>query len=113
MEENMSVETKPVWEAYPGFSFPVQQYHSFDLHKSDYDGASAKDLELIAMHVHLAHMLVMARMDEEDYLDLLRSMTGFSIEERLQVMKDWDYVCSVFDKEFSDSCREHQEFKGN
>ena len=113
MTEEINIETRPVWEEYPGYSFPVQLYHSFDMHMSDYEDLSRKELELVAMHVHFAHMLVMARMNEEDYLDLLRSMAGFSPEERIQTMEDWDYVRSVFDDEFVESCRERQRNKGN
>lgn len=113
MTEEINIETRPVWDEYPGYSFPVQLYHSFDMHASDYKGLSKKELELVEMHIHFAHMLVLARMDEEEYQDLFRSMAGSSAEERMQLMADWDYVCSVFDNEFIDLVKEHQINKGN
>ncbi|MBR3312039.1 MAG: hypothetical protein IKG15_09505 [Solobacterium sp.] len=107
---SIKFEESPVWERYPGYSYPVQLYHSFDLLKSECARMSLEDLETYEYHVHLAHMLVMARMDEEDYKELLRSLEK---EERIQARKDWMYVNSVFDDEFYQQVKEHTKHAGN
>ena len=109
----IDAKPKPVWEVYPGYSFTVQLYHSFDMYKADYEDFSKQELETVAGHVRLAHMLVMARMDEEDYQDLLRSVSDCSAEERAQIKHDWGYVCNVFDEEFLMQVKENMKHAGN
>lgn len=109
----MKEHVKPVWEEYPGYSELVQLYHSFDLKEEVYGPMSEEETDSVLFHIRLAHMLVLARMDEEDYLDLVRSMQKRPEEEGMNLMQDWRYVCSVFDEEFFEQLKEHRKHAGN
>ena len=110
--ERSETEPKHVWEEYPGYSFAVQMYHSFDMQMiGNYNELSEEDLEMLAEATHHAHLLVMAKMDQDDFLDLLRSVN--SNEDRKQITKDWKFVCSVFSEEFEEFLIKHKSDKGN
>ena len=88
MPEIRLTEKRPVTEEYAAYPELVQIWHRYDLYTEDYKTHTEEEMKQIAGTSRLKQLLVLARMNEEEYEALQKSLDGHIVQTRIKLAED-------------------------
>ncbi len=92
MPEIRITEKLPVREEYAGCPELVQIWHQYDLYPEDCENQTEEEMRKISGTYRLKKLLVLARMNEQEYEALQQSLTGHILQARIELAGDWEMI---------------------
>ena len=85
----------PVKEEYAGYPELVQIYHQYDIYADEYVNASEEEKDEIAGKRTFFQNLVLAKMDEDTFRELLRSCDGFIAQGKAEIVRRYRRIQEI------------------
>ncbi len=92
MPEIRLTEKLPVREEYAAYPELVQVRHQYDLYTEDYENHTEEEMRKMAGTCRLKRLLVLARMNVQEYGALQQSLTGHILQARIELAEDWKMI---------------------
>ncbi|MBR2991235.1 MAG: hypothetical protein IKF51_07250 [Solobacterium sp.] len=86
---------RPVREEYAAYPELVQIYHQYDIYAEDYLNKEDSEQSRIAAKNSYCQDLVLSRMNEEEFRELLRSCDGFIAQGKADIARRYRRIKEI------------------